>query len=63
MSKPLALFFAFTAAIWMIATAVALSHNGGLAALFAILTVGTIGGGFVVKARLARRNGRAADER
>lgn len=63
MSKPLALIFAFTAVIWMLATAVALSYNGWLAALFALLTAGTIGGGFVVKSRLARRGDRAAGDR
>lgn len=63
MSKPLALIFAVTAVIWMLATAVALSHNGWLAALFALLTAGTIGGGFVLKARLSRRGDRTVGER
>jgi Flp pilus assembly protein TadB len=51
MSKPLALFFAVFSVIWLAATAVALSHNPWLAALFALLAAGTIGSGFVVKVR------------
>ncbi|HEY8528273.1 MAG TPA: hypothetical protein VIL22_01175 [Paenibacillaceae bacterium] len=55
MSKPLALFFAVFAVIWLAATAVALSHNGWLALLFALLALGTISSGFVVKARTEKR--------
>jgi hypothetical protein len=40
----------------MCATAISMSFNAWLAILFGILTLCMIGGGFVVKARLRRRN-------
>ncbi|MCK9862318.1 DUF5325 family protein [Paenibacillus sp. ATY16] len=56
MSKPLSLFFAIVSVLLMCATAISISFNAWLAILFAILTLCMIGGGFVVKARLRRRN-------
>jgi len=56
MSKTLSLFFAVMSVVLMLATAFSLSHNGWLALLFGILTVGMMGTGFVVKAKLRRSN-------
>jgi len=49
------LVFAVFAVFWLAATAVALSHNLWLAALFALLAAGTIGSGFAVKVRSEAR--------
>ncbi len=57
MPKFQALLFAVIGVSMMIATAVAISHNGWLAALFFILTLFTIGAGFIYKARLRKRDG------
>lgn len=57
MSKTASLLFAVAAVIMMTATAVAISHNGWLAALFFILTIGIIASGFIYKARLRRQDG------
>ncbi|MCM3629310.1 DUF5325 family protein [Paenibacillus glycanilyticus] len=56
MSKSLSLFFAVVSVLLMCATAISMSFNAWLAILFGILTLLMIGGGFVVKARLRRRN-------
>lgn len=57
MSKTASLLFAVAAVIMMTATAVAISHNGWLAVLFFILTIGIIASGFIYKARLRRQDG------
>ncbi|WP_338554975.1 DUF5325 family protein [Paenibacillus sp. KS-LC4] len=54
MSKPLSLLFAVIAVLLMSATAISMSYNAWLALLFAVLTLFSIGGGFIVKARLRR---------
>lgn len=54
MSKTLSLFFAIASIVLMLATAFSLSHNGWLALLFGVLTLGITGAGFVVKAKLRR---------
>jgi len=59
MSKAASLFFALTSAVWMIATAISLSHNVWLALLFFVLTFLTIGLGFIWKARSRRQKGSA----
>jgi uncharacterized membrane protein len=45
--------------VWMIATAISLSHNVWLALLFFVLTFLTIGLGFIWKARSRRQKGSA----
>lgn len=54
MSKTASLLFAVTSVIWMCATAISISYNVWLAILFGVLTVATIGAGFVWKARSRR---------
>jgi len=54
MSKSLSLFFACTSVAFMLATAFTISENGWLAALFGLITLGIIGYGFSLKARLRR---------
>ncbi|RED57222.1 DUF5325 family protein [Cohnella lupini] len=56
MSKTLSLFFAIVSIALMLAMTFSLSHNGWLALLFGVLTVAVIGTGFVVKARLRKKN-------
>ncbi|GLX65952.1 DUF5325 family protein [Paenibacillus glycanilyticus] len=56
MSKPLSLLFAVVSVLLMCATAISMSFSAWLAVLFGILTLVSIGGGFIVKARLRRRN-------
>lgn len=55
MSKTASLLFAFTAVILMLATGVAISHNGWLAALFFVLTFVVIGAGFMYRAKALKR--------
>ncbi|MBM7567409.1 DUF5325 family protein [Paenibacillus sacheonensis] len=55
MSKPLALFFALFSVLLMSVTAISISYNGWLAALFFFLTICSIGAGFVVNAKMRRR--------
>ncbi|QYR20539.1 hypothetical protein KZ483_22475 [Paenibacillus sp. sptzw28] len=55
MSKPMALLFAVVSMLLMSATAVSISYNGWIAALFFILTIGCIGSGFIVSAKMRRR--------
>ena len=55
MSKTASLAFAVAAVVMMTATAVAIAHNGWLAALFFLLSLGVIASGFIYKARLRRR--------
>lgn len=57
MPKPLALLFASISVILMSATAVALNHNLWLALLFMALTFGSIGAGFITRARIRRSRG------
>ncbi|MCQ6558768.1 hypothetical protein [Paenibacillus mendelii] len=56
MSKPLALFFAVFSVLLMSATAIAISYNGWIAALLFMLTLCNIVVGFIVSAKLKRRN-------
>jgi|HigsolmetaGSP11D_1036233.scaffolds.fasta_scaffold41646_1 uncharacterized membrane protein len=58
MNKPLALLFACTSALWMLATAFSIDYNGWLAALFAVLACANVAYGFILKARLSRRQPR-----
>lgn len=55
MSKGLSLWFAVSSVLLMIATAVSISHDAWLAVLLAVVTLANIGFGFVVKARMGRR--------
>ncbi|WP_308638521.1 hypothetical protein [Paenibacillus silvisoli] len=55
MSKRMSLFFAVFSVLLMSATAISISYNGWLAALFFLLTIGSIGTGFVVGAKMRRR--------
>lgn len=55
MSKGLSLFFASLSVLFMSATAISISHNGWLVALFALLSLFSMGAGFITKARLRRR--------
>lgn len=55
MSKSLSLFFATLSILFMSATAVSISHNGWFVLLFALLSLFSMGAGFIVKARLRRR--------
>ncbi|MFD0715248.1 hypothetical protein [Paenibacillus sp. GCM10027626] len=56
MPKSLSLFFAVFSVILMVATAIAIAHNGWLAALFFVLTMVNITIGFIVGAKMKRRN-------
>ncbi|AGA57036.1 Uncharacterized protein TXXE_18675 [Thermobacillus xylanilyticus] len=55
MSKTASLLFAVAAVVLMLATGVAISHNGWLAALFFILTFVVIGAGFIYRAKALKR--------
>ncbi|MBP3962305.1 MULTISPECIES: DUF5325 family protein [Paenibacillus] len=55
MSKPMALFFAIFSVLLMSATAISISYNGWVAVLMFILTICSIGAGFVVNAKMKRR--------
>ena len=55
MSKTVSLLFAITAVTLMLATGVAISHNGWLAAIFFILTFAVIGTGFAYRAKKLKR--------
>ncbi|ULL20031.1 hypothetical protein DVH26_30415 [Paenibacillus sp. H1-7] len=58
MNKGLALLFAIVGTLLLAGISFSLSvGNGWLALLFSVLSIGFIGFGFVVKARLRRRNG------
>ncbi len=57
MPKFQALSFAVLGVSMMVATAVSLTVNGWLAALFFILPLFVIGAGFIYKARLRKRDG------
>ncbi|CAH1211498.1 hypothetical protein PAECIP111893_03416 [Paenibacillus plantiphilus] len=56
MSKPMAMGFALFSVLLMILTGVFISINGWLAALFFVLTIAFIVFGFIVSAKLRRRN-------
>lgn len=56
MPKPMALGFAIFSVLLMILTGVFISINGWLAALFFVLTMAFIVFGFIVSARIRRRN-------
>ncbi|WP_161807509.1 DUF5325 family protein [Bacillus sp. FJAT-28004] len=55
MSKPLSLFFSVLAIVFMSAMAISISYNGWLVLLFGLLSLFTIGAGFITKARLRRK--------
>ncbi|RCW47649.1 DUF5325 family protein [Paenibacillus prosopidis] len=55
MSKPLSLFFSVLSIIFMSAMAISISHNAWFVLLFGLLTLFTIGAGFIVRARLRRK--------
>ncbi|WP_296978935.1 DUF5325 family protein [Thermobacillus sp. ZCTH02-B1] len=55
MSKTASLLFAVTAVTLMLATGVAISHNGWLAALLFVLTFAVIGAGFIFRAKALKR--------
>jgi len=58
MSKGLGLLFAIVGTALLACISLALSlGNGWLVLLFSVLSIGFIGFGFVVKARIRRRNG------
>jgi hypothetical protein len=58
MNKGLALLFAIIGTLLLASISYALSiGNGWLVLLFSILSIGFIGSGFVVKAKLRKRNG------
>ncbi|AZN40079.1 DUF5325 family protein [Paenibacillus albus] len=57
MSKLMSLFFAVLSVLLMCATAISISYSGWLTVLFFLLTICCIGAGFIVKARMRRRNG------
>lgn len=56
MSKSLSLFFAVLSVLFMSATAISIAHNGWLVLLFSLLFLFSTGTGFIVKARLRRKN-------
>jgi hypothetical protein len=55
MSKTASLLFAVTAVALMLATGVAISHNGWLATLLFVLTFVVIGTGFALRAKAQKR--------
>jgi len=56
MPKSYALLFSVVSMLLMVATAISISHNGWIAGLFLLLTFGNIGAGFIVSAKMKRRN-------
>ncbi|REK74625.1 hypothetical protein [Paenibacillus paeoniae] len=56
MSKTLSLFFASLSILFLSATAISISHSGWLVLLFGLLSLFSVGAGFIVKARLRRRS-------
>lgn len=55
MSKPLSLFFASLSILFLSATAISIAHSGWLVLLFSLLSLFSVGAGFIVKARLRRK--------
>lgn len=55
MNKGLSLWFACSSIALLMATAITLTNHGWLALLFAVLSILNMGFGFIVKARLRRR--------
>ncbi|WP_028546848.1 DUF5325 family protein [Paenibacillus taiwanensis] len=55
MSKGLSLWFACSSIALLMATAIAISYNAWLAILFGLLSIFNMGAGFIVKARLRRK--------
>ncbi|MBB3108457.1 hypothetical protein FHS18_000485 [Paenibacillus phyllosphaerae] len=55
MSKPISLLFAIVSVLLMTATGIAISYNAWLTLALFVLTMGCIGYGFVLKAKLRRR--------
>jgi NADH:ubiquinone oxidoreductase subunit 3 (subunit A) len=55
MSKTASLLFAVAAVVLMLATGVAISHNGWLAVILFILTFVVIGAGFIYRAKALKR--------
>lgn len=56
MSKSLSMFFAVLSILFMSAMAISISYSGWYVLLFGLLTLFSIGTGFIVKARLRRKN-------
>ena len=57
MSKPMALFFAVFSVLLMSATAISISYSAWLAVLLFLLTMCSMGAGFIVSARRRRKQG------
>jgi uncharacterized membrane protein len=55
MSKSLSMFFAVLSILFMSATAISISYSGWYVLLFSLLSLLSIGFGFIVKARLRRK--------
>lgn len=55
MSKTLSMFFAVLSVLFMSATAVSISYSGWYVLLFSLLSLLSMGAGFIVKARLRRK--------
>lgn len=55
MSKTMALFFSVFSVLLMCATAISISYNAWVAVLFSLLTILSIGAGFIVNAKMRRR--------
>ncbi|NIK78428.1 putative membrane protein [Paenibacillus castaneae] len=55
MSKSLSLFFSVLAILFLSAMAVSISYNVWYVLLFGLLSLFTIGAGFITKARLRRK--------
>lgn len=56
MSKSLSMFFAVLSVIFMSATAISISYSGWYVLLFSLLSLLSIGLGFIMKARLRRKS-------
>ncbi|WP_214630570.1 DUF5325 family protein [Paenibacillus agaridevorans] len=55
MSKTLSMFFAVLSILFMSATAISISYNGWFVLLFGMLSLFSMGAGFIVKAKLRRK--------
>lgn len=55
MSKSLSMFFAVLSVVFMSATAISISYSVWYVLLFSVLTLLSIGAGFIVKARMRRK--------
>lgn len=62
MNKGLSLWFAFSSIALLMATAITISDHGWWALLFAVLSILNMGFGFILKARLRRREASTASQ-